>query len=101
LRNSWKKNEAVKIYAKLPFWFKVPTPLGNYNPDWAVLIEKDGNEKLYFVVETKGGLFAEDLRDKESAKITCGQAHFKELAIDNNPAKYIVATNSDDMMAHI
>jgi type III restriction enzyme len=48
-----EKNEAVKVYAKLPGWFKVPTPLGTYNPDWAVLVEKDGVERLYFVVETK------------------------------------------------
>jgi type III restriction enzyme len=44
-----EKSEAVKLYAKLPGWFKVPTPLGTYNPDWAVLIEKDGAERLYFV----------------------------------------------------
>ena len=44
-------NESVKVYAKLPSWFKVPTPLGSYNPDWAVVIEDDGQNKLYFVVE--------------------------------------------------
>lgn len=48
-------NDAVKLYAKLPSWFKVATPLGTYNPDWAVLIEKDGAERLYLVVETKSG----------------------------------------------
>ena len=63
-----EKNEAVKVYAKLPGWFKVPTPLGTYNPDWAVLVEKDGAERLYFVVETKGSLFTDDLRDKEGAR---------------------------------
>ena len=52
-----EKNESVKIYAKLPAWFKVPTPLGTYNPDWAVLVEVDGDERIYFVVETKGSLF--------------------------------------------
>ncbi len=57
-----EKNEAVKVYAKLPGWFKVPTPLGTYNPDWAVLVEKDGDERLYFVVETKSSLFTDDLR---------------------------------------
>ena len=51
-----EKNKAVKVYAKLPGWFKVPTPLGTYNPDWAVLVEKDGAERLYFVVETKSSL---------------------------------------------
>lgn len=74
-----EKNEAVKVYAKLPSWFKVPTPLGTYNPDWAVLIEKDGQERLYFVVETKGTLFTDALRPTEQAKIDCGKAHFAAL----------------------
>jgi type III restriction enzyme len=96
-----EKNEAVKVYAKLPGGFKVPTPLGSYNPDWAVLVEKDGEERLYFVVETKGSLFAEDLRDKESGKIECGKVHFKELAVGENPAKYVVARTVDDLMTHV
>jgi type III restriction enzyme len=94
-----EKNEAVKVYAKLPGWFKVPTPLGTYNPDWAVLVEKDGAERLYFVVETKSSLFTDDLRDKESAKIQCGKAHFKALAVGESPAEFIQARNIDDLMA--
>ena len=94
-----EKNEAVKVYAKLPGWFKVPTPLGTYNPDWAVLVEKDGAERLYFVVETKSSLFTDDLRDKESAKIECGKAHFKALAVGERPAEFIQARNIDDLMA--
>ena len=96
-----EKNEAVKVYAKLPSWFRVPTPLGTYNPDWAVLVDVDGTEKLYFVVETKGSLFDEDLRDKESAKIKCGKAHFEALAVGDNPASYLVARNIDDLMAKV
>ena len=96
-----EKNDAVKVYAKLPGWFRVPTPLGTYNPDWAVLVEVDGTEKLYFVVETKGRLFDEDLRDKESAKIKCGKAHFEALAVGENPAAYLVARNIDDLMAKV
>lgn len=95
-----EKNEAVKVYAKLPGWFKVPTPLGSYNPDWAVLVEKDGEQRLYFVVETKSSLHTDDLRDKEAAKIKCGEAHFGALAIGENPAKYIKATSVDDLIAH-
>ena len=94
-------NEAVKVYAKLPSWFQVPTPLGSYNPDWAVLIEDNGQEKLYFVVETKGSNWWDDLRSKEGAKIRCGKKHFKEIATDKNPAKYILATSVDDVMAHV
>ena len=92
-----EKNEAVKIYAKLPGWFKVPTPLGTYNPDWAVLVQADGQERLYLVVETKGSLFTDDLRDNEAAKIACGEAHFKALATGSNPARYIKATKVDDL----
>jgi type III restriction enzyme len=96
-----EKNDAVKVYAKLPGWFRVPTPLGTYNPDWAVLVEVDGAEKLYFVVETKSSLFDEDLRDKESAKIKCGKAHFEALSVGENPATYMVARNIDDLMAKV
>jgi type III restriction enzyme len=91
-------NNAIKVYAKLPGWFRVPTPLGSYNPDWAVLVEQDGAERLYFVVETKSSLFIDDLRDKESAKIECGKAHFKALAIGENPARYLVATKFEDLL---
>jgi type III restriction enzyme len=95
-----EKNDAVKVYAKLPSWFKVPTPLGTYNPDWAVLVQIDGQERLYFVVETKGSLFTDDLRDHEAAKIACGEAHFKALAVDKNPARYVKATKLDDVLSH-
>ena len=94
-----EKNEAVKVYAKLPAWFKVPTPLGTYNPDWAVLVEVSGEERLYFVVETKGSLFADDLREQEAAKIACGASHFKALAVGKNPARYVKATKLDDVLA--
>ena len=83
-----EKNDAIKVYAKLPGWFKVPTPLGTYNPDWAVLVTTPDGERLYFVVETKSSLFGNDLRDTESAKIECGRAHFKALAVGDNPAIY-------------
>lgn len=94
-----EKNEAIKVYAKLPGWFRVPTPLGAYNPDWAVLVEKDGTERLYFVVETKSSLFTDDLRDKESAKIECGKAHFKALEVGESHASYVVARSLDDVLA--
>ena len=96
--NGLEKNEAIKLYAKLPGWFKVPTPLGSYNPDWAVLVEEDGAQRLYFVVETKSSLFTDDLRDKESAKIECGKAHFTALAVGENPARYVVARSVDDLL---
>ena len=99
-----EKNDAIKLYAKLPGWFKVPTPLGSYNPDWAVLVGEEDAQRLYFVVETKSSLFADDLRDKESAKIVCGKAHFQALAVDGgalgeNPARYVVANSIDGLLA--
>jgi type III restriction enzyme len=75
-------SEEVKVFAKLPSWFKIDTPLGSYNPDWVVLVKKaDGQEeRLFFVVETKGEvMFDEALRPTEVAKIKCGEAHFKAL----------------------
>ena len=77
-----ENNESVKVYAKLPDWFKVPTPLGSYNPDWAVVIEDNGQNRLYFVVETKGSIEGKDLRPKELAKIRCGEKHFAALGND-------------------
>ncbi|WP_137887654.1 type III restriction-modification system endonuclease [Pseudomonas sp. 2FE] len=95
-----EKNEAVKVYAKLPSWFKIPTPLGTYNPDWAVVVDDSGQEKLYFVVETKGSTWWGDLRHVEGAKILCGERHFEEVANDDNPARYIRAVDVDGMMKY-
>lgn len=75
----FEANEDIKLYAKLPNWFKIPTPLGSYNPDWAVVIEKDGDKKLYFVIETKANTSADALRPTELQKIKCGYKHFEAL----------------------
>lgn len=73
-------NDNVKLYVKLPDWFKINTPLGSYNPDWAVLIEHESvGKKLFFVVETKGVLFEEQLPPEQRLKIRCGKQHFKAL----------------------
>ena len=92
-----EKNTAVKVYAKLPGWFEVPTPLGGYNPDWAVLIDSEEGERLYFVVETKGSLFTDDIRDIESGKIKCGKAHFNALKVGESPVRYEIATSFNDL----
>lgn len=96
-----EKNDGVVLYAKLPSWFKVPTPLGPYNPDWAILFDQDGTQRLYFVVETKSSLFTDDLRSKEDAKIECGKAHFAALEGGANPARYLVATSFSDVLKTI
>lgn len=99
----------VKLYAKLPAWFKIDTPLGSYNPDWAVLIDKDDGmgDHLYFVVETKSSIFSDDLRATEQAKINCGIEHFKALAKDlngdsiDNPATFVKADKFDTFIGHV
>ena len=94
-----ENHNTIRVYAKLPGWFTVPTPLGNYNPDWAVLVEQDEGQHLYFVVETKGSLFGSDLRIAENAKIECGKAHFSALEVGEAPAKYRIARSVDDLLA--
>jgi type III restriction enzyme len=96
-----EKNDGVVLYAKLPSWFKVPTPLGPYNPDWAILFDQEGTQRLYFIVETKSSLFTDDLRSKEDAKIECGKAHFAALAVGENPARYLMATSFGDVLKTI
>ncbi|MBW1693735.1 MAG: DEAD/DEAH box helicase family protein [Deltaproteobacteria bacterium] len=85
-------NENVKFFCKLPRWFLVPTPLGNYNPDWAVVTEKD--EKIYLVRETKSTHDRDQRRDFENRKIDCGKAHFDTLGVN-----FKVATNIHEVLA--
>lgn len=67
-------DERVRFFFKLPSRFKIPTPLGSYNPDWAVVFEND--ERVYFVAETKSSTLAADRRLNENLKIACGRKHF-------------------------
>ena len=81
----------VKMFFKIHPRFKIKTPIGSYNPDWAVFLEKDGEQKLYFVLETKGTTSLFDLRSPERLKIHCGKEHFNALAdgiqISEEPVK--------------
>jgi type III restriction enzyme len=94
-------SEAVKLYVKLPGWFLVPTPLGNYNPDWAVLLSRNGEERLYFVLETKSSFAGFDLRVKEKGTIDCGRKHFKVIATDTNPAHFEPVRSLEDVFTYI
>ncbi len=96
-----EKNSAVKVYAKLPDWFKIPTPLGEYTPDWAVVLEAADGERLYFVVETKSTLDRSLLRPDEDAKITCGEQHFLALQREEKiaPAHFGLYRYVDDLTA--
>ena len=80
-------NESVKFYCKLPSWFKVDTPVGPYNPDWAV-VTGDADEKLYLVRETKSTLEKSERREEENDKIECAEKHFETIDVD-----YRVCTN--------
>ncbi len=73
-------NEHVRLFVKLPGWFKIDTPIGTYNPDWAFVTVRD--EKLYFVRETKSTLDPRERRFKENQKIECGRRHFKAIKVD-------------------
>jgi type III restriction enzyme len=84
-------SEAVKFFCKLPGWFKIATPLGDYNPDWAVVLERD--TKLYLVRESKDTHDRDKRRDIENRKIDCGRAHFDALGVD-----YEVATNIQEVL---
>ena len=92
---SLENDDNVKVYAKLPSNFKVDTPIGSYNPDWAILIEKNGEEKLYFVVETKGTNQIALLKDSEKGKIRCAKEHFKAL---NTEVEAVQASSYDEFI---
>lgn len=89
-------SDRVKIYTKLPREFTIPTPLGPYNPDWAVVATTPEGEKLYFIVETKGNL--KDLRNRESAKIHCGGVHVDAIADGDNPARFEAVDKADEFL---
>jgi type III restriction enzyme len=75
--------EDIKLFFKLPDWFKVETPLGTYNPDWGVVKEEpDGHDKLYLVRETKGTTQWTKLMPAQRSKIHCATRHFDEIGVD-------------------
>lgn len=87
-----KENE-VKLFVKLPSRFRIATPLGNYNPDWAAVIERDGEESLYFVVETKGTTDKSKLRPAERQKIDSAIRHFEAVRVAGRFADLIYPTH--------
>jgi type III restriction enzyme len=91
-------HDEVRLFLKLPGWFLVPTPLGNYNPDWAFVREEPQGRFVYLVRETKGGHDIETLRfETEGWKIKCGHAHFRALKVDyafGNDPKMLVESSA-------
>ncbi|MBU0765968.1 MAG: DEAD/DEAH box helicase family protein [Bacteroidetes bacterium] len=74
------KREDIKLFVKLPTWFKVETPIGEYNPDWAIVKHEDST--IYLVRETKGTKNFDKLRNSEADKIKCGRRHFESLGVN-------------------
>ncbi len=85
-----EKADQVKLYVKLPNWFTLPTPVGEYNPDWAIVWEDrdphgkpTGKALLYLVRETKAATWKTSLRPSELRKVKCGKRHFTDtLGVD-------------------
>lgn len=75
--------EEVCVYAKLPKGFAIPTPVGNYSPDWAIAFNEGAVKHIYFIAETKGTMESLQLRPIEQAKISCAKKLFNEISTDN------------------
>jgi hypothetical protein len=76
-------DDKVVVYAKLPRGFQIPTPVGNYAPDWAIAFQKGTVKHIYFIAETKGSMDSMDLRPIEQAKIKCAKKLFNEISTDD------------------
>jgi type III restriction enzyme len=84
------QREDIKLFVKLPDWFKVETPVGTYNPDWAIV--KCEDQTIYLVKETKGTKDFLKLRTLEADKVRCGKKHFETLGVP-----FAVAVTADDV----
>lgn len=95
-----EKNQHIEVYAKLPNKFTIPTPVGDYNPDWAIAFTEGSVKHVYFVAETKGSLSSLELREIEQHKIDCARKFFAKLA-ENQPQqaiRYDVVATYDDLL---
>ncbi|MCD7770543.1 MAG: DEAD/DEAH box helicase family protein [Oscillospiraceae bacterium] len=89
-------NDAVAVYVKLPDKFYISTPMGHYNPDWAIAFKEGTVRHIYFIAETKGSMRSLDLRDVEKSKIHCAREHFK--AISSGEVTYDVVDGYDELL---
>ena len=76
-------NTDIAVYVKLPDSFYISTPVGHYNPDWAIAFYEGTVKHIYFVAETKGSMSSMQLRQIEESKIHCAREHFKAISGDN------------------
>lgn len=94
--NALEKATEVCVYAKLPRSFQIPTPVGNYAPDWAIAFEKDKVKHVFFVAETKGSMDTMMLRPVEKAKIECAKKLFNEAS--NSNVRYAHVASYQDLL---
>ena len=94
-----ENNNEVEVYTKLPRGFYINTPMGKYNPDWAIAFKEGDIKHVYFVAETKGSLATGELRGVEKAKIECARQHFE--TISTGDIKYGVVTSYSDLIAAV
>jgi len=90
-------SEEVVVYAKLPRGFSIPTPVGDYNPDWAISFKEGAVKHVYFIAETKGTMSSMELREIEISKIDCARKFFKKITSDQ--VKYDVVDSYGKLMA--
>lgn len=96
LAEALESKDMVEVYTKLPRGFYINTPMGHYNPDWAVVFKEDSGVKhIYFIAETKGSIIEAELRDVEKAKIACAQKHFQSIGASD--VKYDVVDSWDTL----
>jgi type III restriction enzyme len=90
----------VVVYAKLPRGFLIPTPVGDYNPDWAISFKEGSVRHIYFVAETKGTMSSMKLREIENTKIACARKFFDEIEqrVSDDRVKYDVVTSYEKLM---
>lgn len=89
-------SKEVVVYAKLPRGFFIPTPVGHYNPDWAIVLKDGAKKHIYFIAETKGSMDTLELREVEQAKIECARKHFK--ALSNEQVHYDVVDSYEKLL---
>ena len=94
-------SKEVCVYAKLPRGFFIPTPVGNYNPDWAIVFDEGKVRHIYFISETKGKLesLEFDIRGIEKAKIHCAKEHFSRIS--NGTVKYEAVDSYEMLMKEV
>ena len=91
-----RDEDKVCVYAKLPKSFKIPTPVGNYSPDWAIAFYEGSVKHIYFIAETKGSMGSLQLKQIENAKIKCAKKLFATL--NNGVVKYDVVDSYQHLM---